>query len=54
MRPDMKERLRAAIERKNAERGRPLTAREKMESLRRWLWRDGLPLTPPIKDEPNP
>jgi hypothetical protein len=37
MYPDAHARLRAAIEQRNAERGRPLTAREKLANLRRWL-----------------
>lgn len=40
MHPDAREKQRAAIERKNAERGRPLTAREKLDNLARWLWDD--------------
>lgn len=37
MRQDARERLNAAIARKNAERGRPLTAREKLENLEHGL-----------------
>jgi hypothetical protein len=37
MHPNSCERLRAAIKRKNAERGRPLTNRERLENLERWL-----------------
>jgi hypothetical protein len=37
MRPDVRARLDAAIARKNAERGRSLTAREKLDNLSRWL-----------------
>jgi hypothetical protein len=40
MRPDVRARLDAAIARKNAERGRSLTAREKLDNLARWLWPD--------------
>jgi hypothetical protein len=38
MHPDARERLSAAIERKNAERGRPLTACEKLDNLAKWIW----------------
>jgi hypothetical protein len=40
MHPDFRARLDAAVARKNAERGRPLTAREKLENLAAWLAED--------------
>lgn len=37
MRPDALARIRAAAARKDVERGRPLTMREKLDNLKRWL-----------------